>query len=154
MSLKKTDARVRRGASFTRQVQAFVQTTEERANEVVRKTALGILANVVTASPVDTGHFRGNWRAGVGARPDGTVEAMDKDGGATITAAASALDAAKLGDTVYVANNLPYARRLEFGHSQQAPSGMVRGTLANLKEILGEAVGEAKQEAGKGDGAP
>ncbi|QQR47743.1 HK97 gp10 family phage protein [Myxococcus xanthus] len=147
--MKKTGAR--RG-SFSQQVQAFVKTTEERANTVVRKTALGILANVVTASPVDTGQFRANWRAGVGARPDGTLESTDKDGGATITAAKEALESAKLGDTVYVANNLPQGRRLEFGHSQQAPNGMLRVTLANLPEILGEAVGEAKQDAGKGDG--
>ncbi|WNZ59907.1 HK97 gp10 family phage protein [Myxococcus sp. MxC21-1] len=145
--MKKTGAR--RG-SFSQQVQAFVKVTEERANAVVRKTALGILANVVTASPVDTGQFRANWRAGVGARPDGTLDSTDKDGGATITAAKEALESAKLGDTVYVANNLPYAHPLEFGHSQQAPSGMVRVTLANLPEILGEAVGAAKQERGDG----
>lgn len=32
----------------------------------------------------------------------------------------------KLGDTAYLVNNLPYAVPLEYGHSSQAPAGMVR----------------------------
>lgn len=149
MTLKQTDARVRQGASFSRQVESFVRVAKERASQVVRKATLGVLANVVAASPVDTGRFRGNWQAGVGARPTGEVEGVDRDGGATIAAAAATLENASLGDTVYVANNLPYARRLEFGHSQQAPRGMVRLTLANLREILAEAVKPGGGEGGR-----
>ncbi|WP_163998676.1 HK97 gp10 family phage protein [Pyxidicoccus caerfyrddinensis] len=144
MTLKQTDSRVRRGASFSRQVESFVTAAAGKAGQVVRKAALGVLANVVTASPVDTGRFRGNWQVGVGGRPSGEVEGADKDGAATLAAAKSVLDGAEVGDTVYLTNNLPYARRLEFGHSQQAPRGMVRTTLANLREILEEAVKDAK----------
>jgi hypothetical protein len=148
VSLRDTDRKVRKGASFSRQVESFVKATKERANEVVRKTALGLLANVVESSPVDTGRFRGNWQVGIGARPSGTTETEDKDGSGVVTAAASELASVKLGDTVYLTNNLPYARRLEFGHSAQAPRGMVRVALANRREILGEAVKDAKEGGG------
>ncbi|WP_223644364.1 HK97 gp10 family phage protein [Corallococcus sp. EGB] len=137
--MTKVDRRIRKGARFSKQVQAFAKATEAKANEVVRKTALGILANVVTASPVDTGRFRGNWQLGIAERPSGTVEAEDKDGSGTVSREGPKLERVKLGDTLYVTNNLPYGRRLEFGWSDQAPKGMVRVTLANVNEILEEA---------------
>ncbi|NTX09022.1 hypothetical protein, partial [Myxococcus sp. CA040A] len=65
---------------------------------------------------------------------------------------ASQLEDSKLGDTVYVTNNLPYARRLEFGHSAQAPRGMVRVTVARLREILEGALEDAKQGGDSGGG--
>ncbi|MCY1042715.1 HK97 gp10 family phage protein [Corallococcus sp. bb12-1] len=138
--MSKVDARIRKGARFSKQVEAFAQAAKGRANEVVRKTALGILANVVTVSPVDTGRFRGNWQVGIGDRPAGTVDTEDKDGGAVISREGAKLEGVEVGETLFITNNLPYARRLEFGHSQQAPKGMVRTTLANVREILEEAV--------------
>ncbi|NNC01893.1 HK97 gp10 family phage protein [Corallococcus exiguus] len=137
--MTKVDRRIRKGARFSKQVQAFVKATEARANEVVRKTALGVLANVVTASPVDTGRFRGNWQVGIGDRPAGTVDAEDKDGSAVVSREGAKLEGVAVGETVFITNNLPYARRLEFGWSQQAPKGMVRVTLAQVDEILEEA---------------
>ncbi|RKH05076.1 HK97 gp10 family phage protein [Corallococcus carmarthensis] len=137
--MTKVDSRIRKGARFSKQVQASVKATQAKANEVVRKTALGVLANVVTASPVDTGRFRGNWQVGIAERPAGTVEAEDKDGSGTISREGAKLEGVELGDTVFITNNLPYARRIEFGWSQQAPKGVVRTTLAQLDEILEEA---------------
>jgi len=40
-----------------------------------------------------------------------------------------------LGDIVYLANNLPYAQRLEDGWSQQAPEGMVKLTVQRFQQI-------------------
>jgi hypothetical protein len=37
-------------------------------------------------------------------------------------------------------NNLPYAVPLEYGHSKQAPGGMVRITLARFQQIVDEAI--------------
>ncbi|NTX57666.1 HK97 gp10 family phage protein, partial [Myxococcus sp. CA039A] len=145
---KKTDRKVRKGASFARQVAGFVAVAQGRGNEVLRKTALGILANVVEGSPVDTGRFRGNWQVGVGNRPAGELEVDDKGGEGTVGKGAQTLESATLGDKVFITNNLPYARRLEWGHSAQAPRGMVRLALANLRTIMEEAVKEAKSGGG------
>lgn len=137
--MTKVDRRIRKGARFSKQVEAFVKAAEGRANEVVRKAALGILANVVTASPVDTGRFRGNWQVGIGDRPAGTLDSEDKEGSGTVSREGAKLEGVAVGETIYITNNLPYARRLEFGWSAQAPKGMVRTTLANVNEILEEA---------------
>ena len=43
---------------------------------------------------------------------------------------------------VYFCNNVPYAYPLEFGHSQQAPGGMVRVTAAEFQRLFDESVRE------------
>lgn len=45
--------------------------------------------------------------------------------------------------TIYISNNLPYIVALEFGHSKQAPNGMVGVATANLKKKIDEAVRES-----------
>ena len=47
--------------------------------------------------------------------------------------------AVKAGGVEYITNNLPYAERLEYGYSQQAPAGMVRVTAARFRELLARA---------------
>jgi hypothetical protein len=37
---------------------------------------------------------------------------------------------------IWIYNNLPYIERLEFGHSQQAPLGMVRISIAEIETEL------------------
>jgi hypothetical protein len=36
---------------------------------------------------------------------------------------------------IYLQNNMPYARRIEWGWSKQAPSGVMAMTLAELEQI-------------------
>ena len=45
-----------------------------------------------------------------------------------------------VGAFAYIINNLPYAIPLEFGHSTQAPGGMVRVTVARFQQIVQEAI--------------
>ncbi len=124
--------------TFTAAIEKFVRIAEGRADETVRRIALGILANVVVASPVDTGRFRGNWQVGLGSRSTDTGS-EDKGGGDTISRGQRALETFKAGGVVYLSNSLPYAMALEYGHSQQAPRGMVRVTFSRLKDIVEEA---------------
>lgn len=85
-------------------------------------------------SPVDTGHFQNNWLVSIGA-PDGrTIEFP------------GSFDAANVAifdqypedgwPAIYVQNNLPYALRLEYGYSKQAPAGMVVLTVAELAALI------------------
>lgn len=46
----------------------------------------------------------------------------------------------RLGDTIWVRNRLPYAYRVEYGWSQQAPQGMMRTSVQKYKTFLDEAV--------------
>ena len=42
----------------------------------------------------------------------------------------------EVGDTIYLANNLPYIRKLEEGSSQQAPAGMVALSVQEFSAIV------------------
>lgn len=86
------------------------------------------------------GRFRGNWMFSIGTPNNATTEEVDPTGAkstARITAGAIEF---KAGDTCYITNSLGYAIPLEFGHSTQAPSGMVRVTVARFQQIVLEAI--------------
>lgn len=90
---------------------------------VVKRTVKSIAKDAVKNSPVDTGRFKENWNAALNS-PD---LAIDKAEGGGFIPVANKL---RIGDVFYFTNNLPYALALEFGHSNQAPSGMVRLAVA------------------------
>lgn len=104
-----------------------------------RKITFELFYAVQLRSPVDTGRFRANWQFGAGKMADGIVDANDINGS---IAAAQALKAVEtpLGGIVYFTNNLPYAERLEYGYSDQAPQGMVRLTVRELESMVTKAL--------------
>ncbi|MCH5508820.1 hypothetical protein [Pseudomonas syringae] len=82
------------------------------------------------------GRFRGNWMFGIGA-PDGTTtEELDPSGSKSNARIANGVLEFHAGDVAYITNSLPYAIPLEFGHSTQAPNGMVRVTLAHFQKTV------------------
>lgn len=102
-------------------------------DKVVKKIATEMLQGVITASPVDTGAFRGNHYITLGA-PDKAfdVTKQDKAGGNVMSEGAIKILQAKLGGRVFIQNNLPYAVALENGHSQQRPLGIYSIAFMNV----------------------
>lgn len=129
---------------FRRKFAAFVQRAKDNQELVVRKVGLDLMTSLVLKSPVDTGRFRGNWQVQYNLVP-GALPTLDKSGGPTIAAANGALQSFAVGQTFYLVNHLPYAIPLEYGHSKQAPAGMVRITLTEFDQYLTRAVGELKK---------
>lgn len=115
---------------FTLDIAAFVERAKENADLVLRKVALDMFSRVVIKTPVDTGRARGAWQCAIGSIPVGQVNHLDKTGGETIARINAAVSPAKAGDVVYLVANLPYINQLEYGWSAQAPSGMIRVTIA------------------------
>lgn len=124
--------------SFADQVKAHEKDAIRKMDLALRKISLEIFSRIVLKSPVDTGRFRGNWQVSIGSTPNGTLELDDRNGTATITQAAASLMGVNAGDIVYLANNLPYAMRLEEGYSLQAPQGMVSLTVQEFSDIVGK----------------
>lgn len=86
------------------------------------------------------GRFRGNWMFGIGA-PDGTTtEEVDPTGSKSTARIVNGVLEFHAGDVAYITNSLPYAIPLEFGHSTQAPGGMVRITVARFQQIVEAAI--------------
>jgi hypothetical protein len=127
---------------FALQIAKFVEKAKGNADLVVRKVALDLFSRVITKSPVDTGRFKGNWQVAIGSIPAGTVEINDKAGTATIAKVTAEALNMRAGEVIYLVNNLPYARRLEYGHSKQAPAGMVRITIEEFNAAVNKAANE------------
>lgn len=126
--------------SFAESLRRQCERAKGDVATVLRKTALELQTSAVMMSPVDTGRFRGNWQVGFGAiNPDANSPA-DQSGSAAIARTAVALDSWTPGTTIWLTNSLPYARRLEYGWSQRAPSGMVRLTVQNYQAALKAAI--------------
>lgn len=104
---------------------------------VARKATLQLFQAVVLRSPVDTGRFRANWNVSYGAPLETTTSSTDKGRADIETAKALTLP---IGGVQYLSNGLPYANRLEFGYSKQAPSGMVRLAAQEFSAYVQKAI--------------
>ena len=93
----------------------------KHVENVCRMLALEIDAELRKGTPVDTGHARRNWISSVGApnAVEATSEALHAQGIASVLAYELARG------SIWVANVVPYIRRLNYGHSAQAPAGFV-----------------------------
>jgi hypothetical protein len=86
------------------------------------------------------GRFRANWHLSIDVVENVTFDEVDPSGDETVAALISAVSDFTAGQTAYLLNNLPYAIPLEYGHSTQAPGGMVRITVARFQQIVLEAI--------------
>ncbi len=111
----------------------FALQIKYNSEQHLKKVSAEMLQGVIVRSPVDQGAFRGNHKVSMN-NPDTTSDKNLKDsqGNKTLLSESEKLKQLKLGDTVYIQNNLPYAVRLENGHSQQAPLGIYGLTFLSV----------------------
>lgn len=120
---------------FADDLRRFERKTDDKMSRAVRKITLDAFSSCIMISPVKSGRFRGNWQPAIGSAPSGTVELLDPTGAIVIAKVQGVTAGMEPGDVVYMANNLPYAQRLEDGYSSQAPAGMVRLTVQRFQPI-------------------
>ena len=101
----------------------FADVVEEDLPKRVRTIALAMLQEIVLRSPVDTGRFRNNNIVSIVSPVYASTVETDASGAGTISRGAAAMSGLEPYTTVFIQNNLPYAQRLEDGHSKQAPPG-------------------------------
>lgn len=142
--------------SFALDLQRFAQKAADRADAVVREVVGAITVKLDERSPVGNpllwknpppkgyvgGHFRGNWQLGVGTIPQGEVPGVDPNG-VRAKAIVAAIPTEAAGKVFWLANNVPYARALEEGHSGQQPLGIVGRTAVEFQQIVDEAVAKS-----------
>lgn len=146
--------------SFAAQIKAFADKTKEELDDTVALTVVKMAESVIKRSPVGNpslwkseapkgyvgGHFRANWQLGIGEPAVGLVAGVDRSGEQTLGKIAMEIPPDAAGRIYYICNNLPYARRLEYGHSTQAPQGMVGLTITQFQGVVSSAVSEAKKK--------
>ncbi|MFJ2362463.1 hypothetical protein ACIPIN_01885 [Pseudomonas sp. NPDC087697] len=86
------------------------------------------------------GRFRGNWQFSIDTPAEGVLDQIDPSGNVTIAVLRAQVQALTIGQTAYIVNNLAYGIPLEYGHSKQAPGGMVRVTLTRFQKIVDDAI--------------
>ena len=125
-------------SKFTLDIQAFVAKAKKNPETVMRSVSLKLFSAIIKASPVDTGRFRGNWQT-TGVTPaTGLIAGVDRNGNKAVNSAATFITNAPGWNTFTLTNNLPYAERLEYGWSKQAPVGMVRVNIARFQQLINE----------------
>lgn len=137
---------------FTAVLDRSIPLVENRLKKVVQRVAFDAAENIVVGgmvapgTPVDTGFARASWyvtindRYAAGARGDtGSHLTHDKSGQTALTTSLSVIGIAELGSVIWLLNNVPYIIALEYGHSGQAPTGMVRLTLHAGQQLLDHA---------------
>ena len=88
-----------------------------RMNVVVRKVSLDLFKKVVLRTPVDTGRARGNWMVGINHIPIGSSFGEGNPIGRIV----SDILKAQAGDSIALANTLPYIGTLEYGGFPNPP---------------------------------
>lgn len=149
---------------FSLQIDEWVKKTKANADEAVGGIVVHLASAIDELSPVGNpdkwsdefkrvgrelgwygdgyvgGRFRANWQLGIDQMPGGTIDAVDPDGRQTQARIAAAIPEHAAGPVYFIANNLPYAQRLEYGYSKQAPKGMVGLTVTRFQDIVKEEV--------------
>ena len=128
---------------FALDISKFCEKAKVNAELVVKKIALDLHGLIIQRSPVDTGRFKANNQIALDTLPTDSIIAVDKDGQATLSAGQAVLVSFKLGETIFLYNNVAYAGKLEFGSSQQAPSGVYRisveEVISHVESIINQA---------------
>jgi len=127
---------------FNRWARSFAKGMErEAAEKTLEKIAFDFLARVIKNTPVDTGRARGGWTSFLVAAGVGTGSVRQGAGSAF-----SSEEVAKgLSESFFqknfrarkpfilLINAVQYIVALEFGHSDQAPAGMMRITFREMQ---------------------
>ena len=131
---------------FRRQVNRMMTKYPLKRNLILRKFALDLLKRIVEKNPVDTGRSRAAWYPSMkGLGFAGAEAAMQKPSKSGQVPTESGISQGKkegkfkprlwLGSSSWIdmVNNVKYVLYLEYGHSIQAPWGMVRISMRELR---------------------
>jgi len=127
--------------SFSGDIAAFANKAGESLDKTVRMVTLELFGSVIRSTPVDTGRARGNWQTTTSSPASGELDNRSE------SSALSELqqNAGGVGTVTYMANNLPYIKRLEEGWSTQSPPhAMVRANFTRIESIVANAARQNK----------
>ena len=128
--------------AFQADLGKFAEKLHLKVGTVMKKVSADLWTKISERTPVDTGRARANWFLTVGA-PSQQVEMHEGAKTGQIPAPpppdVSGIDGTQ---PVYIVNNLKYIEPLENGHSQQAPSGMVKLAMQEVATNIERAIKE------------
>jgi hypothetical protein len=125
--------------TFSVGVAAWAKKVSNEIEELRKAVIIELFSSVIMDTPVLTGRLRGNWIISSGVPNTKTVSVTDPSGSVTVRNVESfARGLTVQQNQVFLANNLPYAYRIEYdgwSHTKQ-PEGMVRKNFIRISQNL------------------
>jgi hypothetical protein len=131
---------------FNKRIDLIVARVEDNLEKAVRKAALAIDQTVVLSTPVDTGRARSNWLVNIDTPSRGQIDPYSPGQGlgtgeganarAALEQGKEAISRFRLGNKIYLSNNLPYIQKLNDGFSAQAPAGFVEKAVQSGRIVI------------------
>jgi len=127
-----------RGRGWSTPPSAFAGVVENALTQRSRAIAMAMLGEIVYKSPVGNpklwkkppppgytgGRFRGSHIVSIGAPVYTQTTKIDKNGAETVAAGERNALSLEPFTVIFIQTNLPYAEKIEDGHSTQAPGGV------------------------------
>ena len=143
--------------TFSSDIKAFATKTNRNLEDVRAYSAITLFTNIIMATPVGNpdfwqgsgkaptgytgGRLRGNWQASINTPENSTTKQIDPNGGKVLKDMTAKMLTVKGDESLFMTNNLPYAARIEYGHSRkQRPMGMVRVSIAAFEDAVKSAL--------------
>ena len=133
---------------FKSDIDAWIKAAQSYVEESTEIFIKEVHTALVMGSPVDTGRFRANWQITFNTIPNHALNRYDKQGNHTIEQEQAKVDGMfRRGGaitSVHFSNMLIYANALEYGHSKQAPAGVVGIVAVRLRSYYANAIMQAR----------
>ncbi len=124
-----------------------------KMSKIVRGGFVSVANAIIVGSPVLTGRFRQNWQASVNIPVlttvlDNVITRKNAHGQplenqfTNIENVGEKTTNYKISDTLYLTNNLPYAKPLEEGHSKKRGAGWVASTVNDGEQAILDSIGK------------
>lgn len=153
--------------TFSSDIKAFAEKTKTDIADVKKYAAIKIFTDIVKATPVGNpdywqevngkprkappgytgGRLRGNWQTSLNTPIHTEIARIETDpeGGDVLKQVHAIVNGSSVEESIFLTNNLPYAIRVEYGHSKkQRPMGMLRVSIAGFENAIKEALRKVK----------
>lgn len=123
----------------------LAESVPQAVADVGNQVALVIISDLARTTPVDTSKALSNWQLNVGTAPTAEIAAhtpgikgssRNASAQETIARATQELQGRQAGQAIYIANRLPYIKRLNEGYSGQQPAGFVERSILVARIFL------------------
>lgn len=128
--------------NFGASVAKWAQGSRRKLSDVRKFVLVNMGSAIIGDTPVLTGMLKGNWQTSIDAPK--TEEITLRPANLAIAELVTVAGQVQGDQSVFIRNNRPYARAIEFGHSKKRPEGMLRKNVAKFRRVVMQAVREGK----------
>lgn len=126
------------------QIRVITGLLAQATERVISRISVNVTAELIEATPVDTGWARANWVPAIGApfigpgTSMGNVTSQRQQQQSGVASVATSYKLSR--GAVFVSNNVPYITRLNDGSSAQAPKAFVQAAINAAILKLGDTI--------------